>query len=55
MAGLLHDLGFMVNCLAFPREFAAAMETRLPAGDSAERGGTSHHGIHALRHGTGAG
>jgi putative nucleotidyltransferase with HDIG domain len=26
MAGLLHDLGFMVNCLAFPEEFAAAME-----------------------------
>ncbi len=26
MAGLLHDLGFMVNCMAFPREFAAAME-----------------------------
>src|SRR5258707_3556354 len=27
MAGLLHDLGFMVNCLAFPKEFATAMET----------------------------
>ena len=26
MAGLLHDIGFMVNCLVFPREFAAAME-----------------------------
>ena len=26
MAGLLHDLGLMVNCLVFPREFAAAME-----------------------------
>jgi putative nucleotidyltransferase with HDIG domain len=26
MAGLLHDIGFMVNCLAFPREFATAME-----------------------------
>jgi putative nucleotidyltransferase with HDIG domain len=26
MAGLLHDLGFMVNCLAFPKEFAVAME-----------------------------
>jgi putative nucleotidyltransferase with HDIG domain len=26
MAGLLHDVGFMVNCLAFPQEFAAAME-----------------------------
>jgi len=24
MAGLLHDLGFMVNCIAFPKEFAAA-------------------------------
>jgi HD-like signal output (HDOD) protein len=24
MAGLLHDLGFMVNCIAFPTEFAAA-------------------------------
>jgi putative nucleotidyltransferase with HDIG domain len=26
MAGLLHDIGFMVNCLAFSKEFAAAME-----------------------------
>src|ERR1700676_3670117 len=26
MAGLLHDVGFMVNCLAFPKEFAMAME-----------------------------
>jgi putative nucleotidyltransferase with HDIG domain len=26
MAGLLHDVGFMVNCLAFPKEFATAME-----------------------------
>ncbi len=26
MAGLLHDLGFMVNCMAFSKEFAAAME-----------------------------
>ncbi|MGA7217858.1 MAG: HDOD domain-containing protein [Candidatus Sulfotelmatobacter sp.] len=26
MAGLLHDIGFMVNCLAFPQEFAVAME-----------------------------
>jgi len=26
MAGLLHDLGFMVNCLVFPKEFAVAME-----------------------------
>jgi len=25
MAGLLHDLGFMVNCLAFSKEFSAAM------------------------------
>ncbi len=24
MAGLLHDLGFMVNCIAFPGEFATA-------------------------------
>lgn len=24
MAGLLHDIGFMVNCIAFPKEFAAA-------------------------------
>jgi len=27
MAGLLHDIGFMVNCLAFPKEFAKAMES----------------------------
>jgi putative nucleotidyltransferase with HDIG domain len=26
MAGLLHDLGFMVNCLVFSKEFAIAME-----------------------------
>jgi len=26
MAGLLHDLGFMVNCLVFSREFATAVE-----------------------------
>lgn len=26
MAGLLHDIGFMVNCLAFSNEFGAAME-----------------------------
>jgi putative nucleotidyltransferase with HDIG domain len=25
MAGLLHDIGFMVNCLVFPKEFAAVM------------------------------
>jgi len=24
MAGLLHDIGFMVNCIAFPKEFAVA-------------------------------
>lgn len=26
MAGLLHDLGFMVNCMAFSKEFSVAME-----------------------------
>jgi len=26
MAGLLHDLGFLVNCLVFPNEFTTAME-----------------------------
>src|SRR5438105_5090589 len=26
MAGLLHDIGFMVNCMVFPAEFAAATE-----------------------------
>jgi putative nucleotidyltransferase with HDIG domain len=26
MAGLLHDIGFMANCLVFPKEFASAME-----------------------------
>jgi putative nucleotidyltransferase with HDIG domain len=26
MAGLLHDMGFMVNCLVFSKEFAIAME-----------------------------
>src|SRR6185437_12540609 len=28
MAGLLHDVGFMVNCLAFPDEFLLAMTRR---------------------------
>lgn len=27
MAGLLHDIGFMVNCMVFPKEFGAAMES----------------------------
>jgi putative nucleotidyltransferase with HDIG domain len=27
MAGLLHDIGFMVNCLAFSKEFTTAMES----------------------------
>ena len=26
MAGLLHDIGFLVNCLAFPDEFSLAMD-----------------------------
>jgi putative nucleotidyltransferase with HDIG domain len=26
MAGLLHDIGFMVNCLVFSKEFATAMQ-----------------------------
>jgi putative nucleotidyltransferase with HDIG domain len=29
MAGLLHDIGFMVNCLVFSSEFAKAMERAL--------------------------
>lgn len=29
MAGLLHDIGFMVNCMAFPGEFAAAVKHAL--------------------------
>ena len=40
MAGLLHDIGFMVNCLVFPKEFATAMETAFQEGiplDTAER------------------
>jgi putative nucleotidyltransferase with HDIG domain len=38
MAGLMHDIGFMVNCLAFPKEFAIAMESAalegMPLGDA---------------------
>jgi HD-like signal output (HDOD) protein len=38
MAGLLHDLGFMVNCIAFPKEFAAAAthasQKQIPLDDS---------------------
>src|ERR1700679_1227406 len=26
MSGLLHDIGFMVNCMVFPKEFAAALD-----------------------------
>lgn len=26
MAGLLHDIGFLVNCMVFPQEFTAAVE-----------------------------
>lgn len=26
MAGLMHDIGFMVNCMVFPKEFSAAVE-----------------------------
>lgn len=40
MAGLLHDIGFLVNCLAFPDEFSAAMEQAHRLGvpfDEAER------------------
>jgi putative nucleotidyltransferase with HDIG domain len=40
MAGLLHDIGFMVNCLAFPNEFAKAMERACQEGtplDEAEQ------------------
>jgi HD-like signal output (HDOD) protein len=40
MAGLLHDLGLMVNCIAFPKEFAAsaahASQEQIPF-DEAER------------------
>jgi len=40
MAGLLHDIGFMVNCLAFSKEFATAMalafQEEIPL-DEAER------------------
>ncbi len=40
MAGLLHDIGFMVNTLVFPKEFAVAMEGACKEGvplDEAER------------------
>jgi len=40
MAGLLHDIGFMVNCLAFSQDFALAMERASQEGiplDEAER------------------
>src|SRR5258707_9980400 len=30
MAGLLHDIGFMVNCLVFSKEFATPMERAFP-------------------------
>jgi HD-like signal output (HDOD) protein len=55
MAGLLHDIGFMVNCLAFPKEFAKAMESAGQEGIPPGPGGTSHHGLHALRDRPGSG
>jgi HD-like signal output (HDOD) protein len=55
MAGLLHDIGFMVNCLVFPQGICHGDGARLPGGDSAGRGGTGHHGVHALRDWAGAG
>lgn len=36
MAGLLHDIGFMVNCLAFPEEFQLAMTNAVKAEVSLE-------------------
>ncbi len=40
MAGLMHDIGFLVNCMAFPKEFAAAVacaaQEQIPF-DEAER------------------
>ena len=32
MAGLLHDIGFMVNCVAFSKDFGRAMETACQEG-----------------------
>ncbi len=29
MAGLLHDIGFLVNCMAFPKEFGVAVQHAL--------------------------
>jgi len=40
MAGLLHDIGLLVNCMAFPKEFSAAMthaSAQLLPLDEAER------------------
>lgn len=34
MAGLLHDIGFLVNCIAFPAEFATAVEHAVNEGVS---------------------
>jgi putative nucleotidyltransferase with HDIG domain len=38
MAALLHDIGLMANCLAFPKEFATAIERarqeEIPLGDA---------------------
>ena len=38
MAGLLHDVGFLVNCIAFPTEFAAtvelALKSEIPMGEA---------------------
>ncbi len=49
MAGLLHDIGFMVNCIAFPKEFAAAAAKASQEQIPLRRSGVRHDGIHSLR------
>jgi HD-like signal output (HDOD) protein len=34
IAGLMHDIGFLVNCVAFPDEFSIAVELALKSGSS---------------------
>ena len=55
MAGLLHDIGFMVNSLAFSGEFITAMERA--CGEEIRLGEAEYgqHGIHALRDRAGPG
>ena len=52
MAGLLHNIGFIVNCIAFPKECAAAAAHAAQEQISFDEAEGRNHGIYALRYQT---